>query len=344
MSELNNSNNNINTLDNEDEELNQTNNIFSQKIMELEEIIKEKENIIYTLHSKIKQFAMNIDQLKIENEKLKNQIYIIEEEINKKKLYYDNSSFQIQPTQRFLVYRNVNNINNVNNRQSYRNKNYLKVNTIGNQYINSKSSENINELNLNSNLFNSNLSSEMINENFKSKIVPFHMKPFEKFDHSKLVSSNINNNTENNINIKNDNIFIEDDFINNNDKNFNIDINNKILDNINNIKKDMNKFNEKDLNNYTKDDLNNNSILNNSNIKNNKNNNNNNKAGIRLHSSMFFQNCKKIISKKEYKKLLEIVKLSNLKKISKEDTYLSITSLLEDNYPELSNEFKLLFS
>ena len=49
------------------------------------------------------------------------------------------------------------------------------------------------------------------------------------------------------------------------------------------------------------------------------------------------------MNKLEYKKLIDIVKLSNLKKISKEETYLKITSLLDNNYPELSNEFKLLF-
>ena len=49
---------------------------------------------------------------------------------------------------------------------------------------------------------------------------------------------------------------------------------------------------------------------------------NKNKNGIKLHSSLFFKNYKKTISKNEYKKLLGIVKLSNLKKLSKEDTYL----------------------
>ena len=74
-----------------------------------------------------------------------------------------------------------------------------------------------------------------------------------------------------------------------------------------------------------------------------KNNSKSNLEGIKLHSSLFFKNCKKIMNINEYKKLLEIVKLSNKKLISKEDTYLKITSLLDNNYPELSNEFKLLF-
>ena len=83
-------------------------------------------------------------------------------------------------------------------------------------------------------------------------------------------------------------------------------------------------------------------LLNNSN-KNIKKKNNTNSEGIKLHSSMFFKNCKKIMKKDEYKNLIEIVKLSNAKKITKEETYLKITSLLDNNYPELSNEFKLLF-
>jgi hypothetical protein len=191
----------------------------------------------------------------------------------------------------------------------------------------------------------------MIDENFKSKIVPFQMKPLQTFDHSKLDITN-NNINKDNINIDlNDNNFLDDEFIidNNNHKNLYTDINNKIFDNISNITNDINKFNlnseliqinnklniddkEKE-NKDTKENL-----TTNESAKQSKN-----KAGIKLHSSMFFQNCKKIISKNEYKKLLEIVKLSNLKKISKEDTYLSITSLLEEKYPELSNEFKLLF-
>ena len=67
------------------------------------------------------------------------------------------------------------------------------------------------------------------------------------------------------------------------------------------------------------------------------------KSETKIHSSRFFENCKKLISKEEYGKLIEIVKLSNMKKITKENTYLSIISLLEKNYPELSNQFKLLF-
>ena len=350
--------NDMNNLPKIDENDNQLNNDFSLKILQLEEIIKEKENIIYTMHTKIKQFSMNIEKLKMENEKLKNQILFIEEQIKRNKTLYDSNFLIIQPTQRFIVYRNINNsfgqsfMNNTNSNMNSKN------NCLGNQYINSNPTRlnNFNDLNLNTSLFNTenfnyNIDNKMIDENFKSKIVPFQMKPFQNFDHSKLDITN-NNINKDNLNIDlNDNNFLDDEFIidNNNHKNLYTDINNKIFGNISNITNDINKFNlnseliqinnklniddkEKE-NKDTKENL-----TTNESAKQSKN-----KAGIKLHSSMFFQNCKKIISKNEYKKLLEIVKLSNLKKISKEDTYLSITSLLEEKYPELSNEFKLLF-
>ena len=350
--------NDMNNLAKIDENDNQLNNDFSLKILQLEEIIKEKENIIYTMHTKIKQFSMNIEKLKMENEKLKNQILFIEEQIKRNKTLYDSNFLIIQPTQRFIVYRNINNsfgqsfMNNTNSNMNSKN------NCLGNQYINSNPTRlnNFNDLNLNTSLFNTenfnyNIDNKMIDENFKSKIVPFQMKPFQNFDHSKLDITN-NNINKDNLNIDlNDNNFLDDEFIidNNNHKNLYTDINNKIFDNISNITNDINKFNlnseliqinnklniddkEKE-NKDTKENL-----TTNESAKQSKN-----KAGIKLHSSMFFQNCKRIISKNEYKKLLEIVKLSNLKKISKEDTYLSITSLLEEKYPELSNEFKLLF-
>ena len=351
--------NDMNNLAKIDENDNQLNNDFSLKILQLEEIIKEKENIIYTMHTKIKQFSMNIEKLKMENEKLKNQILFIEEQIKRNKTLYDSNFLIIQPTQRFIVYRNINNsfgqsfMNNSNSNMNSKN------NCLGNQYINSNPTRlnNFNDLNLNTSLFNTenfnyniDIDNKMIDENFKSKIFPFQMKPFQNFDHSKLDITN-NNINKDNLNIDLNDIFLDDEFIidNNNHKNLYTDINNKIFDNISNITNDINKFNlnseliqinnklniddkEKE-NKDTKENL-----TTNESAKQSKN-----KAGIKLHSSMFFQNCKRIISKNEYKKLLEIVKLSNLKKISKEDTYLSITSLLEEKYPELSNEFKLLF-
>ena len=125
----------------------------------------------------------------------------------------------------------------------------------------------------------------------------------------------------------------------NDDKNYYKSINNIIFENISNLKKDINKF-----------QLNSNLIKFDHDSRSQKDNMmkencscNIGKSETKIHSSRFFENCKKLISKEEYGKLIEIVKLSNMKKITKENTYLSIISLLENNYPELSNQFKLLF-
>ena len=311
MSELNNSNNSE-----KEPNLNKTNDEFTQKIFELELIIKEKEEIIYTLHSKIKEFSMNFEQLKIENEKLKTQIKFIEKEINKNKPFFNSNSLQMQQTQRFVIYKEIYN-NSFNNNKD---NDYLNFNTF-------KLINNDNSFNLYTEIQN-----EFINENFKSRIIPFQMVPFKTFDHKKLETSNsiIKNNKEGQL-------LNEDNFIENNINDKNIYIKNKINDNISLLEKDF----KKELN-YNQEKIYNNDYSNINNV-NNISYNNKNKNGKKLHSSMFFQNCKKIISKNEYKKLLEIVKLSNLKKISKEETYLKITSLLDDRYPQLSNEFKLLF-
>ena len=311
MSELNNSNNSE-----KEPNLNKTNDEFTQKIFELELIIKEKEEIIYTLHSKIKEFSMNFEQLKIENEKLKTQIKFIEKEINKNKPFFNSNSLQMQQTQRFAVYKEIYN-NSFNNNKD---NDYLNFNTF-------KLINNDNSFNLYTEIQN-----EFINENFKSRIIPFQMVPFKTFDHKKLETSNsiIKNNKEGQL-------LNEDNFIENKINDKNIYIKNKINDNISLLEKDF----KKELN-YNQEKIYNNDYSNINNV-NNISYNNKNKNGKKLHSSMFFQNCKKIISKNEYKKLLETVKLSNLKKISKEETYLKITSLLDDRYPELSNEFKLLF-
>ena len=325
MSEINNSNNSNNSE--KEDNLNQTNDEFTQKIFELELVIKEKEEIIYTLHTKIKEFGNNIEQLKLENERLKSQIMLIEEEINNNKSLFNNNILQMQKTQRFQVNKEI-----IDNNKSNNSLNNKKINY---DYLNENSNQLINDLNNyedSFNLYNS-IQNEFINENFKSKIIPFKMKPFITFDHSKL---DINNNINSNDIKKENKIFNDNNSISIiNDKNNNIT--NQIKDNISLLERDFMNNNQS----YNTDKIFNNNICklyNNNCIKYNKN-----KAGIKLHSSMFFQNCKNIISKKEYKKLLEIVKLSNLKKISKEDTYLKITSLLDDNYPELSSEFKLLF-
>ena len=324
---------------------------FLQKIFELEQIIKEKEKIIDFLQKKIEKLSIDNENLKIENEKLKNEIFEIEEQISTNKLLYNYNSLIIQPTQRFIVYSTINNDINYDNLNLMNNNNIQnnsRIIDIKNQYINEQDS---NSSIYNSYKYNNNLENEKINENFKTKILPFKMQPFQSFDHNKLKTTNfLNQNLEikNIINNKN----LEEDYSNKIfDKNFYSNINNKIIDNITNLAQDIYKFNLNSSfikhNNIPKKNNENeeNNIKEHNNIKKNKNviKQFQNKEGIKLHSSMFFQNCKNIISKNDYKKLIEIVKLSNLKKIAKEDTYLSIISLLEDKYPELCNEFKLLF-
>ena len=93
MSDINNSNNS--NVNDKEPNLNQTNDEFTQKIIELELIIKEKEEIIFTLQSKIKEYSNNIDLLKIENEKLKSKIIIIEQE-KKKNPFFNNDSLKMQ--------------------------------------------------------------------------------------------------------------------------------------------------------------------------------------------------------------------------------------------------------
>ena len=320
MSELNNLN--ISNHSKEEEKINQTNDEFTQKIFELELIIKEKEEIINTLYSKIKEFNLNIEQLKIENEQLKSQLMFIEKEIKKNKSIF-NDNLKMQQTQRFKVYKNITNISNNILGSHYISNNNLE--NLDNNFLH----QNINDLYFNDNSFynndndNDNINIDFINQSFKSKLIPFQMKPFQTFDHKKL-------DTKYNSSIIND--IKDESIVFTNQKSINKNTNDnlcscclkKMDENILNIKEDYNKKNK--------------NTNNSNNINYNKK-----KEGIKLHSSMFFQNCKKVISKKEYKKLLEIVKLSNLKKISKEDTYLKITSLLDNNYPELSNQFKLLF-
>ena len=104
MSDINNSNNS--NVNDKEPNLNQTNDEFTQKIFELELIIKEKEEIIFTLQSKIKEYSNNIDLLKIENEKLKSKIIIIEQE-KKKNPFFNNDSLKMQKAQRFVVFKGI---------------------------------------------------------------------------------------------------------------------------------------------------------------------------------------------------------------------------------------------
>ena len=258
--------NDLNDYNNEDDIFSKVNDNFSQKIFELNEIIKEKENIIIKFHTKINELTLKLERLKIENSKLRNKL-ILKEEINKNKFQYNKNTstlLQAQRTQSFIIYKD----------------------------------------NIKSKKYETNINDDDINQ---SKINPFQMEPFQIFDKD--------------------------------DKNYYNSINNIIFENISNLKRDLNKF-----------QLVSNLIKIEHNSKNKKDNmmkenisNNIGKSETKIHSSKFFENCKKLISKEEYGKLIEIVKLSNLKKITKENTYLSIISLLENNYPELSNQFKLLF-
>ena len=258
--------NNLNDYNNEDDIFSKANGNFAQKIFELNEIIKEKENIIIKFHTKINELTLKIEQLKLENSKLKNKA-ILAEEINKNQFKYNKNPSTLLKAQRiqsFIIYKD-----NINSKKYEINNNDDDI--------------------------------------YQSKISPFQMEPFQIFD--------------------------------NNDKNYYKDINNAIFENISNLKKDINKF-----------QLNSNLIKFEHDSRNKKDNmmkenssSNSGKDENKIHSSKFFENCKKIISKEEYGKLIEIVKLSNMKKITKENTYLSIISLLESNYPELSNQFKLLF-
>lgn len=171
---------------------------------------------------------------------------------------------------------------------------------------------------INNDSFNNSLNnSKKYTNYFNTKILPFKMKPYKIFDHRKLK-----------VNYKEfERDFLDEELLNEIKKN-----NSTIIDNMTNYSMEHN-INK----NYSIEQIDN------SNISNDRKINNNNLEGIKLHSSMFFKNCKKTMNKNEYRNLIEIVKLSNSKQITKEETYLKITSLLDNKYPELSNEFKLLF-
>lgn len=57
----------------------------------------------------------------------------------------------------------------------------------------------------------------------------------------------------------------------------------------------------------------------------------------------FFQNCRKIMSQIDYNALLDVVRGFNMKKLSKQETFLNITQILETKYAELLDDFKKLF-
>ena len=103
--------NDLNDYNNEDDIFSKVNDNFSQKIFELNEIIKEKENIIIKFHTKINELTLKLEQLKIENSKLRNKL-ILKEEINKNKFQYNKDTstlLQAQRTQSFIIYKdNIN--------------------------------------------------------------------------------------------------------------------------------------------------------------------------------------------------------------------------------------------
>jgi len=284
---------------------------IDSKILELTKIIEEKDIGINKLQEKIMKFGKNIDELKQENDQLKKEIKNLEKEINDNKFIFPSKILNIQPTQRFIVFSES--INNSNSQSFFNliNNDYSKDNN--NNTINTNKSiwfdGSLNNKN-NSNIKCNNNNYITNNLDFNSKITPFKMQPYKIFDHKKL-----------DINFKDfENNFLDEELLNEIKKN-----NTSIINNMT-------------MSNYSVEQVDNSNMNLNSSKKSNPNS-----EGIKIHSSMFFKNCKKVMNKNEYRNLIEIVKLSNSKKITKEETYLMITNLLENNYPELSNEFKLLF-
>lgn len=270
---------------------------------------KEKENIENNYEKKILKLNKTIMEKDLEINSL--QTKIIEFSKNIDELKEENN----------MLKKEINIIeNHINKAQSFYPDNILQIQPTQRFIVFNESSNNKNNRDSFINLMNNN-DSEKENKNyitnyFNTKIIPFKLKPYKVFDHNKL-----------NINYKQfERDFLDEELLNEIKKN-----NSTIIDNMTNysIENNINK-------NYSIEEMENSEL--NSDKKSKKN-----LEGIKLHSSMFFKNCKKIMNKLEYKKLIDIVKLSNLKKISKEETYLKITSLLDNNYPELSNEFKLLF-
>ena len=270
---------------------------------------KEKENIENNYEKKILKLNKTIMEKDLEINSI--QTKIIEFSKNIDELKEENN----------MLKKEINIIeNHINKSQSFYPDNILQIQPTQRFIVFNESSNNKNNRDSFINLMNNN-DSEKENKNyitnyFNTKIIPFKLKPYKVFDHNKL-----------NINYKQfERDFLDEELLNEIKKN-----NSTIIDNMTNysIENNINK-------NYSIEEMENSEL--NSDKKSKKN-----LEGIKLHSSMFFKNCKKIMNKLEYKKLIDIVKLSNLKKISKEETYLKITSLLDNNYPELSNEFKLLF-
>ena len=58
----------------------------------------------------------------------------------------------------------------------------------------------------------------------------------------------------------------------------------------------------------------------------------------------FFNKYKKKMNTLDYANLISVIKLSNSNSISKNETYIRITNILDNKYPQISNLFKKLFS
>ena len=140
------------------------------KTIELNEIITTKDIEISELKLKIYELNKIIEEIKLENIKLKNEIKSLKNETKNISKDKNNILFQIQSTQRFIIYNDlINNskenfINLINN-DSYLDKNLINI------------SNNNNTLKINKNF---------ISNNFYSKISPFKLKPYKYFDHRKL--------------------------------------------------------------------------------------------------------------------------------------------------------------
>lgn len=67
------------------------------------------------------------------------------------------------------------------------------------------------------------------------------------------------------------------------------------------------------------------------------------KSKTQIVNTDFFKSCRSILKKVEYSQLIDIIKMSNAKMISKKETFVKIEKLLEAKYSELLKEFREIF-
>ena len=101
----------------------------SSKIMEMNGIIINKDKEINELKLKVIKLGKNNNDLKLENEQLKTELKQFKKKINNNKLIYPKNKLLIQPTQRFIVFKEstinndeesfINYINSNNSRDKY---------------------------------------------------------------------------------------------------------------------------------------------------------------------------------------------------------------------------------